>query len=201
MIEQAKTHGAAHAAAAASVTKPGQGHHKSPNAVESSTASETTEAVDLDLSAAAQSVLEESGRPGKSGQSPAHLARQAIAQYGELAAQPFGQIVSLIARNRGADWETLFSGYLTPAPAEEEITAENQVVFDAETDGGADESIAADGDEAAIAESESEADDSTVETSAAEELVDALAEAFDTEEPAEDTLIDVLLEEEEQAFA
>lgn len=81
----------------------------------------------LDLSATAKQLVETTGT-GKSGNSPAHQARAAVAAHPELAGLPFGQVVKAV--NHG----TLDSLVTPPAPE----TGEGEAVDPLATEGQAD---------------------------------------------------------------
>lgn len=111
----------------------GKGREVHPQATPEPISSDEAPAVTVTLSPEAQAALgqtpttvEEPTGPGKSGSSPAHRARAAIADFAELADMPFGKIVSMLAKGLG------FDSLLTPPdpkpteipPQTEETTGE-----------------------------------------------------------------------------
>jgi len=145
----------------------------------------------LDLSATAKQLVETTG-PGKSGYSPAHQARAAIAAHSELAGLPFGQVVK--AMNHGT-----LGSLITPAAAETgEGEAVDPLAAEVQTESAGiavseDETPAVTDDMAPEAmESDSAVSTSGTDGAQPEENTGVLPQQIVTEIDAEASLLDVI---------
>lgn len=173
------------ARAAQGLAAKGGGHHGRPETTQAPAAGEPVDEVLLsDL--ALETIQEGPAGPGKSGQSTAHRARALIEANPHLADQPFGQIVSRLAR--GLDPLVDF-----PPPAPDPVVDPTTDV----TEGDGTEPVVTDetGDgTGGIAPEEDDAEivaESTIVEEAIEELLDPDPDAETT---AAATLADVLEE-------